>query len=231
MIRIAVLLICWAGPLTAAQIDGARVQALVEQALKAAGQGGQAIVSPHRGFPPCPEPPTVAPHAGGWQAVRIMCDPAGWQRVLRIRDGQPAARIAEASPPDRATTPALVLTESLPRGTVLNAAHLEQGQVPAAGQGDLVAAPRTAIGRALRVNLGAGQALLGRHLEHDWQVTQGAPVTIAGGTGPIRIETAGRALDSGQLGQAVRVSNARSGRIVHAIVSGPNKVTVRPNMR
>lgn len=56
-------------------------------------------------------------------------------------------------------------------------------------------------------------------------------MTIAGGAGPVRIQTGGVALEPGQLGQAIRVTNARSGRLVHVIVTGPNKVTVRPNMR
>ena len=230
MIRIAALLICCAVPVGAAQISGGRVQALVEQALRAAGQGGHAVISSHRGYPPCPSAPTVGPHAGGWQAVRVACDAAGWHRVIRIREGQAAPRTGGAGG-EIARTPALILTESLPRGTVLNAAHLEQADIAATGQGDLIAAPETALGRSLRVNLGAGQALLGRHLEHDWQVEKGAPVTITGGAGRVRIETAGIALDPGQLGQAVRVSNARSGHLVHAVVTGPNKVTVRPNMR
>jgi len=230
VIRIAALLICCAVPVGAAQIDGDRVQALVEQALRAAGQGGHAVISSHRGFPPCPSAPTVGPHAGGWQAVRITCDAAGWHRVIRIRDGQAAPRIGGGDV-DSAKTPALVLTESLPRGTVLNPAHLEQVDIAAAGQGDLIALPESAIGRSLRVNLGAGQALLGRHLEHDWQVEKGAPVTIASRAGPILIQTSGVALEPGQLGQAIRVSNARSGQLVHVIVTGPNKVTVRPNMR
>jgi len=230
VIRIAVLLICCAVPVGAAQISGDRVQALVEQALRAAGQGGHAVISSHRGFPPCPSAPSVGPHAGGWQAVRLSCAEAGWHRVIRIRDGQAAPRIGGGGA-DRATTPALVLTESLPRGTVLNPAHLAQVDIAAAGQGDLITLPESAIGRSLRVNLGAGQALLGRHLEHDWQVETGAPVTITTGAGPIRIEADGVALEPGQLGQAIRVSNARSGQLVHVIVTGPNKVTVRPNMR
>ncbi|NBR90935.1 MAG: flagella basal body P-ring formation protein FlgA [Rhodobacteraceae bacterium] len=91
--------------------------------------------------------------------------------------------------------------------------------------------PARAIGRRLRGNLGAGQPLLARHLEFDYAVTQGMSVTITNEIRGIRIETAGQSLDSGQLGEPVRVANRSSGRILRAIVSGPNKVTLAPNIR
>ncbi|WP_297773277.1 flagellar basal body P-ring formation chaperone FlgA [uncultured Roseovarius sp.] len=144
--------------------------------------------------------------------------------------GRAGPRIGSAGR-EIAQTRALVLVESLPRGTVLNTAHLERADIPVTGQGDLVVARESAIGRRLKVHLGAGQAPLGRYLDHDWPVNKGAPVTIAGGKGPIRIETAGVALEPGQLGQAIQVTNARSGQLVHAIVTGLNKVTARPNIR
>jgi flagella basal body P-ring formation protein FlgA len=91
--------------------------------------------------------------------------------------------------------------------------------------------PARAIGRRLRGNLGAGQPLLARHFEFDYAVTQGMSVTITNEIRGIRIVTAGQSLDSGQLGEPVRVANRSSGRILRAIVSGPNKVTLAPNIR
>ena len=49
--------------------------------------------------------------------------------------------------------------------------------------------------------------------------------------GGIRIEAAGVALEPGQLGQDIRVTNAGSGEVVHVTVTGRNKVMVRPNIR
>jgi len=72
---------------------------------------------------------------------------------------------------------------------------------------------------------------LARHLDHDWQVTDGGPVTIVTILGGIRIEAAGVALEPGQLGQDIRVTNAGSGEVVHVTVTGRNKVMVRPNIR
>ena len=124
-----------------------------------------------------------------------------------------------------------MLAESLPRGTILEAAHLREAPIGTRTSGDLIVSLETAIGRRLKSNLGAGQPLLARHLDHDWQVTDGGPVTIVTILGGIRIEAAGVALEPGQLGQDIRVTNAGSGEVVHVTVTGRNKVMVRPNIR
>lgn len=232
MIRggIAVVLACLL-PLDAVALDGQAVQAVIAQALRDAGQGGAPVVSANRPYPPCMDPLNVAPHQGGWQAVQVTCaSPGGWNRVIRIEGGAAAPRLPGVTD-DAPQRPALVLTESLPRGTVLEATHLREAPIGARARGDLVMSPETAIGRRLKSNLGAGQPLLARHLEHDWQVDVGGPVTIATDLGGIRIEAAGVALEPGQMGQDIRVTNAGSGEVVHVTVTGRNKVTVRPNIR
>lgn len=54
-------------PMAATALDGREVRVLVEQALTAAGQGGQPVLSVHRAFPPpsgCAKDCT----ASGWLA-------------------------------------------------------------------------------------------------------------------------------------------------------------------
>lgn len=228
--RIAVLLACLM-PHHAAALDGQALQARIVQALADAGQGGAPVVSASRPYPPCANPLDVAPHQGGWQAVQVSCaGTGGWSRVIRIEGGTAAPRLPGV-PEDQPQGPALVLTESLSRGTVLEVGHLREAPINGRARGDLVVSLDTAIGRRLKSNLGAGQALLARHLDHDWQVTDGGPVTIVTVLGGIRIEAAGVALEPGQLGQDIRVTNAGSGEVVHVTVTDRNKVTVRPNIR
>lgn len=150
--------------------------------------------------------------------------------MIRIEGGQAAARLPGASS-EVAQRTALMLTESLPRGTVLQAEHLRVAGIAANAQGDLVESMQTALGRRLKSNLGAGQPLLARHLEYEWLVDPDGPVTIVTAVGGIRIEASGIALEPGQLGQDIRVTNAASGQVVHVTVTGRNKVTVRPNIR
>lgn len=227
-----VVLALLSGPVRADPISGQQVIDLVHQALDAAGQGGRPVLSPHRGFPPCAADPAVTVSKAGWSVVEITCpDPQGWSRRIRVAGGQPMARAARTAPDSPTTTRAIVLTESLSKGTVLTRDHLETRDIPGAGRDGRITDMSAAIGRRLKANLGARQAVLARHLDHDWMVREGVPVTIEIKTGPIIIETGGVALQSGQLGEAIRVSNARSGRTIHVTVTGPNKTRVRPNIR
>ncbi len=231
-IRTLILLLMLAAPLRAEPLSGQQVSDLIHQALAEAGQGGTPVLSLHRGFPPCTTPPSITPGRAGWSAVDITCpDIQGWTRRIRINGGQPLARAARPAATNTPATQAIVLTDSLPKGTVLSRDHLTTGTVPGIGQDGQITDLTSALGRRLKVNLGAGQALLARHLDHDWLVREGAPVTIQIQTGPILIETGGIALQSGQLGEAIQVSNARSGRALHVTVTGPNKTKIRPNIR
>lgn len=233
MIRLALaVMMIMTGPLMADPISGRQVIDLVTQTLAAAGQGGRPVLSPHRGFPPCTTQPTVTASERGWQAVEIACpDPQGWARQVRIAGGRPVPKAPRQTAATQPLDTAIVLVDSLPKGTVLSRDHLAARDVPSTGQDGRITDMTSAIGRRLKANLGAGQALLARHLDHDWLVREGAPVTIQIQTGPILIETGGVALQSGQLGEAIRVSNARSGRAIHVTVTGPNKTKVRPNIR
>lgn len=227
----ALALALWAAPLHA--LDGAEASRLISKALAEAGQPGSAVLSANRGFPPCSEPARVGPKGGSWNTVRLSCEAPGesWVRFVRVEGSARAAVVARKSNEPESDGMALVLTESLAKGTVLNAAHLTLvASTSAIGAGTL-SDPARAIGRRLRGNLGAGQPLLARHFEFDYAVTQGMSVTITNEIRGIRIETAEQSLDSGQLGEPVRVANRSSGRILRAIVSGPNKVTLAPNIR
>lgn len=232
MIRTLILLLMLATSLRAESLSGQQVSDLILQALADAGQDGSPLLSLHRGFPPCTTRPNITPSKAGWSAVDITCaDTQGWYRRVRIDGGQPVAHARRATATDTPTTQAIVLTDSLPKGTILSHDHLTTGTVLGIGQDGQISDLTSALGRRLKVNLGAGQALLARHLDHDWLVREGSPVTILIETGPILIETSGIALQSGQLGEAIQVSNARSGRTLHVTVSGPNKTKVRPNIR
>ncbi|MEM9435512.1 MAG: flagellar basal body P-ring formation chaperone FlgA [Pseudomonadota bacterium] len=220
----------WAEP---AALSGADITARVAQALAEAGQGGGIRISPHRSYPACRAELDVSPQGGSWQAVAVTCpgtaDEAGWKRVFRVAESR-AGSAQRRDTGQGQVTPALILRESLARGTVLAPEHLDYGAAPGLGYDGLVLHLDTAIGRRLKVNLSAGQALLARHIDHAWHVEEGAAVTLTVLRGGIRIDTTGYAHEDGQLGQRVPVRNARSGAVVYGVVTGQNKVEIGPNM-
>lgn len=213
-------------------LDGRRIAILIEEALEQAGQSGQALVSPNRGFPACAVPPVVAKGGRDWSTVRVSC-PEGrtWNRILRVKDADRAPRAAQVRSKPIGDT-VWALDESLARGTVIAAHHLRPVRVRDVDRmpdGVIEEATRI-LGRTLKANLGEGRVVQARHLEHDWFVTKGGRVVIEARVGAASIQTGGVALENGQLGQRVRVENARSGRAVSVTVTGRNFVVAGPNI-
>lgn len=219
------------GPAKAQEpLTGAHIQSLITAALDGAGQAGHPVVSARRGFPACDHDPVVSPRNGGWKTVQIQCQsPRAWDRTIRV-EGAKAAPRRTGKKHEMDQQKVLVLAESLPKGTVLATHHLKLAAWTTADQDGLINNIEAAIGRRLKTNLGAGRALLARHLDHDWQVTEGAYVLISIETAGISVQMGGEAIEPGQLGERIRVRNKRSGKIVHATVTGRNKVTVRANI-
>jgi flagellar basal body P-ring formation protein FlgA len=226
-------LVLAASPLAALPAEQTQLRDAIAAFADLHGVQIEPVISANRPFPACGLPLDIAPvQSDDWASLRVTCgDPSGWQRVIRTTALPRHQPRVPGQGPVQQTVTAIVLTESLPRGTILQASHLGEAPVGAAGHSDLIQDIATATGRRLRSNLGAGQALLGRHLQPDTLVQRNRAVTIAMSAAPILIEAAGTALDDGQLGEVIRVRNASSARIMQVTVVGPNKVTVLPNTR
>ena len=129
VIRLALMLLAvLTAPLKAEPLSGQQISDLVHQALAEAGQGGTPVLSLHRGYPSCTTDPTITPSRAGWSAVDITCpDTQGWTRRVRISGGQPIARAPRPTATTPPLAPAILLVESLPKGTILTRAHLQTG--------------------------------------------------------------------------------------------------------
>lgn len=232
MIRPLALALMMASPAAADYadgVDGDEVQALLVAALQANGLEGDPAISMLRSFPACTTVPKVTPKWGTWTTVELSCSAPAWKRAMRT---QTEARYQPGSgdSPDMAGKTVVVLRESLPRGTVLRADHLELAEISERASDKVFFDPSHIIGRALTVNLGQGRAVLSRHLDADWLIRAKNPVEIAFSGGVFAVTTAGEALEDGQLGDMIRVRNRNSGSIIRAIVAGPNPVVVTAKM-
>ncbi len=211
-------------------LDHIEIASLVQTAMAAEGMTGQPEVSEFRRFPACDTTPSVTNRSGNWRTVELRCDsPSAWARAVRTSAVMPQI---ERHDPQTAPLgePVVTLTESLPKGTVIESRHLALKPI---GQGTLeglMTDPENVIGRKLMTNLGEGRPVLARHLEISWLVTEGTPVAIVFESAGMSILATGIAAENGQRGQIIAVRNTGSDRLIKAIVRERNKVAVSTKM-
>lgn len=232
MKRASILISCIAlfpGTVRSEMITGQEILSLVEIALQRDNQPVPEILAPIRAFPACGHEPVVSPVNGQWSQAELRCDaPAPWRRVLRLRASdlpatqrKPAAHVA-------GSTLAVVVTRPLTRGQRISADDLAIQPTPS--RLGTIHEPESVIGRRVRVSLVPDQPVLERHLEPDYPVSDGEKITLHLSQGEIEIGIAAIALESGWLGDRIRVRPWNSERVVKAEIIAPGQVRVRPNI-
>lgn len=118
--------------------------------------------------------------------------------------------------------PATVLAQSLPAGTVLEAAHLAVQDVDVAAGAAVVASPGEALGRALARPVAAGEALRRPDLRVRQWFAAGDTVQLKAQGESFSISVDAQALGPGLEGQPVRL-RTDGGRLVSATPVGPRQ--------
>jgi flagella basal body P-ring formation protein FlgA len=115
-------------------------------------------------------------------------------------------------------------------GSVLRPQDLRLARVRAGlVHGEVVQDPAEVAGMALRHPAAAGQPISRAELVRPPVVEKGATVTMALETQGISLSGQGQALDSGAVGERVRVLNPVSRAVLDAQVTGPGRVRVEPD--
>lgn len=122
----------------------------------------------------------------------------------------------------------LVTTRNLPAGSTLDAGSfsLERGDL-ATLPGNVLRTPDTAEGKVVRHRLAAGTPLLTQHLVEIPLVGRGERVVVQSSGMGFVVNREGEALESGALGDRVRVQLDRR-TVIDARVSARGRVTVTP---
>jgi flagella basal body P-ring formation protein FlgA len=120
---------------------------------------------------------------------------------------------------------ARLLAGSVLRPQDLRLARVRAGLV----HGEVVQDPAEVAGMALRHPAAAGQPISRAELVRPPVVEKGATVTMALETQGISLSGQGQALDSGAVGERVRVLNPVSRAVLDAQVTGPGRVRVEPD--
>ncbi|GHV45721.1 hypothetical protein FACS1894204_05630 [Synergistales bacterium] len=125
------------------------------------------------------------------------------------------------------TESALVMTRSVKRGEILSASDVTVRQLRVNKAGAYISRPEDVVGRALRRNLSQGEAIQKDLLITSAAVTKGKSVTIVAQNGGLVVRTKGEALESGAVGEVIRVRNVSSKTIIRATVTAADTVEVK----
>jgi flagellar basal body P-ring formation protein FlgA len=151
---------------------------------------------------------------GGRVSVKVDCrDAAPWSRHV-------AAQV-------RVFREAIVASRSAGRGTMLSAADITVREVDVSTiRGQILESAETVLGMELRRPASAGDVLSMDMLITPLMVKRGDTVVVTAERSGVVIRQQGVALQDGEAGKQIQIRNARSDRVINAVVTGPGEVKV-----
>lgn len=122
----------------------------------------------------------------------------------------------------------VVARTDLQRRAQLSAAMLNLTEVDVSRvRGDYFTSLDQVQGATLRNRVRAGDVISSKNLLITDAVNRNEQISITATNGTLSVRMRGEALDSGKVGDQVRVKNLQSGRVIRALVVGRGKVEVR----
>jgi flagella basal body P-ring formation protein FlgA len=126
------------------------------------------------------------------------------------------------------TIDAIAVDRPIERGELLKASDLTMVRRPKAEAGAALTDGNAAVGLAARHALRPDQALAAADLMKPEIVARNDSVTIIYQVPGVTLTLRGEAKDAGAIGDTISVINTESKRVMQAVVSGPDRVTVGP---
>jgi flagellar basal body P-ring formation protein FlgA len=232
---LAVLAILLVPPVQAAPISGDDAVALIAAAMQRDGVAPPDMAAPLRALPRCDHPPEVSPVGGDWALAALRCAaPTAWQRVLRTgalaraRGAATRDQAAPSSAPDAQMV--LSLARPVPRGARITPDDLTLVAFAGLDPAQVLVDPAHATGRRLRLAVGAGQALLERHLEPLLDVEPAQTLTVQLRAASIEIATTATAITGGRIGDRITIRPVFGGPPIEATITAAGIVHVRANI-
>lgn len=167
---------------------------------------------------PCPQTPDLGEKgaSGGVNRMtfNVSCPAANWQFMVTVKP--------------QIYVPVVMARGDIARGEVLTADRLVMKKYNVSNARDaFVTDINSLVGMTAKRNLSPSRPVTLGMLQMPVLVKRDQPVTMVSESGNIAIQTQGTALKDGRKGEAIRVRNDSSQRIVTATVSDAGVVTIR----
>lgn len=122
----------------------------------------------------------------------------------------------------------VVLTQSLPRNTLLTASdvHIEQRDINKMLSGHF-SDVNAVIGKSLTRSVAGGLALSPRYIKSATLIKRGQEVTLLAETSGITVKMSGKALGNGAAGERIKVKNLSSDRVIEGVITENGLITTQ----
>jgi flagella basal body P-ring formation protein FlgA len=192
-------------------VSGQEVQDAIIQRLASVGEISAPNVLPEKQFYACDAPLVVEPAFGGWRSVKVRCpSPVTWSILVRAQVQGAIARIPEVT--QGYASQAVFLRRPLLGGDRIQVDDLELRPIAPLSSSSVYDVLEDVVGRVLKQSLSPSVPIMPRHLERVWAVNLGDVVSMRVVSGGTEIVTFGIALESGQIGDNIKIENRNSGR-------------------
>ena len=213
-------------------VTGADVKQAVVARLKSENISADPQISLNRRYYACKGDLSVEPkYQNSWETVNVSCPDASGGWVIMIRTGQVMARTPQSNNQEpEQETKIVALLASVKKGEVLTQDIVKLIEMPNSQRVGSFFRLEDVVGRRTTQSLSAMQPLRARHLEHHWAVQEGELLQIVQKIGGLEVSSLGKALEDGQIGDQIRIQNAKSGNIISVLVETSKKVSPIANI-
>ncbi|MCX7829085.1 MAG: flagellar basal body P-ring formation chaperone FlgA [Thermanaerothrix sp.] len=168
-----------------------------------------------------------------WRVEVLLEVPSGEIVIpLGFRDGFPFVYVKGPQSEElrrvslRWHQPVVVALVPLRRGQRVDRASVALGLSERTGFGDIPSSIEQVEGRVVRLPVRSGGIVKGSSLDGEAAVSGGQQVSLVCAVGGVEVIALGRSVDSGRVGERVRVMNLASRRVISGVVEGPGVVRV-----
>jgi len=191
-------------------VTGLEVQEVIIHRLSEASEVAAPKILPQKQFYICDAPLEVDPAFGGWRSVTVRCpSPVEWEITVRAQVQSAVALLPETS--QSYATQAIFLRRPLRSGARIQADDIETRPIDPLVANSIYTEPTDVIGRVLSQSMTTRVPVMPRHLEREWAVNADDTVSIQIVRGGIEIESSGIALETGQIGDTIKILIISSG--------------------
>ena len=203
-------------------LSGEDISKKISEWLITENVSGEPIFSKKSIYKDCSNDLKMTRPFNNYKTIKVSCpDQNGFEVLVRIK----TKKILPIKTNIKNTKKfkSIKLKRALEKNDVIELSDLELVLSKKSSNNSFYNNKKDLVGRKIKQNLKMGQLLHPRHLYEKFDIQRGDYLSIISSVGAASVAVSGKALDSGNLGDLIKVQNLRSGNVIKGYVK-KNKI-------